>query len=41
MAFDIKVTSPNAIFWVDAIDIEKFLDSKIMHVPTYAKGTFE
>lgn len=41
MAFDIKVTSPNAIFWIDAIDIEKFLDSKIMHVPIFAKGTFE
>ena len=41
MAFDIKVTSPNAIFWIDAMDIEKFLDSKIMHVPIFAKGTFE
>ena len=41
MAFDIKVTSPNAIFWIDVIDIEKFLDSKIMHVPIFAKGTFE
>jgi hypothetical protein len=41
MAFDIKVTSPNSIFWIDAIEIERFLDSKIMHVPIFAKGTFE
>lgn len=41
MAFDIKVTSPKEIFWIEAMDIEKFLDSKIMHVPIFAKGVFE
>ena len=41
MVFDIKITSPKAIFWVDVIDIPKFLDSKLMHVPVYTKGTFD
>jgi hypothetical protein len=41
MAFDIKVTSPKAVFWINATEIERFMDSKIMHVPIFAKGTFE
>ena len=40
MVFDIKLTSSNAIFWVDVIDIPQFLDSKFMHVPVYAKKNF-
>jgi hypothetical protein len=41
MVFDIKVTTPTSAFWVDVIDIPKYLDNKIMNVPVYAKGTFD
>ncbi len=41
MAFDIKITTLNSIFWVDVIDIPNLLDGKFLHVPVYAKGTFE
>lgn len=41
MVFDIKVTTPISTFWIDVTDIPKFLDDKFMHVPVYAKGTFD
>lgn len=41
MVFDLKVTTPTSIFWIDVIDIPRYLDDKFMHVPVYAKGTFE
>lgn len=41
MVFDMKVTTPTSTFWIDVIDIPRYLDNKFMHVPVYAKGTFE
>lgn len=41
MVFDIKVSTPTSTFWIDVIDIPRYLDDKFMHVPVYAKGTFE
>lgn len=41
IVFDIKVTTPTSSFWIDVLDIPKFLNQKFMHVPVYAKGTFE
>ena len=41
MAFDIKITTPNSVFWADFVDIPMLLDGKIAHVPLYAQGTFD
>jgi hypothetical protein len=41
MVFDIKITTSTSVFWVDVLDIPKFLDGKFMHVPVFAKGNFE
>lgn len=40
MAFDIKITTSEINFWVDATDIAKFLGDNIKHVPIYAQGKF-
>ena len=41
MAFDIKVITSNSDYWIDVLDIPEYLDGKFLHVPVYAKGTFE
>ena len=41
MVFDIKITTDNSVFWADVTDIPALLNGKMMHVPIYAKGTFE
>ena len=41
MAFDIKISTPELNFWVDATQIATLLKDNIKSVPVYAQGTFE
>jgi hypothetical protein len=41
MAFDIKIYTPEKVFWVDVTDIPKLLKDNLMSIPIYAKGTFD
>ena len=41
MAFDIKISTSEINFWVDATDIGRILKDNVRHIPIYAQGSFE
>jgi hypothetical protein len=41
MVFDIKITTPNSVFWIDVTEIPSFVENYLPYVPIYSKGTFD
>jgi hypothetical protein len=41
MAFDIFVYTKDKAFWIEVLDIPKYLGDEVKSVPVYTKGTFK